>query len=73
MPSFDDKVRDNCETCYVCISEVRVNDKTWTCHETANNDENVSITSVTTFDRCRQFLSDIGFIGPNQLKEFIPL
>ena len=37
------------------------------------NDENESITSVTTFDRCRQFLSDIGFIGPNQLKEFIPL
>ncbi len=38
-----------------------------------NNDKNESITSVTTFDRCRQFLSDIGFIGPNQLKEFIPL
>ncbi len=39
----------------------------------AIHEENGSVSSVTTFDRCRQFLSDIGFIGANQLSGFLPL
>ena len=44
--------------------------------ERANLDSYIShedITSVTKFDRCRQLLADLGFIGPRQLGSFTPL